>query len=146
MLKTNITRLIITTLLLASGFLFSSASQADSHDSFNTQWRMPAGDLTLTFPSEGGYSINWGDGTAEQEITSNNPTHTYTAAGDYIVTATNTITRFNLNNDADAGKLIDIQQWGTAEWTSMERAFRGASAMTMSASDSPNLSGVTNMS
>ncbi|KAF3978615.1 MAG: hypothetical protein HFP77_01030, partial [Methylococcales symbiont of Iophon sp. n. MRB-2018] len=97
MLKTNIIRLIVTTLLLASGFFFSTASQADSHDSFNTVWRMPTGDLELTFPGQGSYTINWGDGTAEQEITSNNPTHTYTTAGDYIVTATNTITRFNLN-------------------------------------------------
>ncbi|KAF3979649.1 MAG: BspA family leucine-rich repeat surface protein, partial [Methylococcales symbiont of Iophon sp. n. MRB-2018] len=146
MLKTNITHLIVTTLLLASGFLFSTASQADSHDSFNTVWRMPAGDLTLTFPSEGSYTINWGDGTSE-EITSNNPTHPYDTADDYTVTATNTITRFNLDdNEENRGKLIDIQQWGTANWTSMSGAFRGASAMMMSASDSPNLDRVTDMS
>ncbi|KAF3977827.1 MAG: BspA family leucine-rich repeat surface protein, partial [Methylococcales symbiont of Iophon sp. n. MRB-2018] len=147
MLKTNITHLIVTTMLvlLASGFLFSSASQADSHDSFNTEWRMPADDLTLTFPSEGSYSINWGDGTIE-EVADSNPTHTYATTGDYTVTASNTITRFNLNNDAEnRAKLIDIQQWGTAEWTSMERAFYGASNMTMSASDSPDLAAVTTM-
>ncbi|KAF3978660.1 MAG: BspA family leucine-rich repeat surface protein, partial [Methylococcales symbiont of Iophon sp. n. MRB-2018] len=115
-------------------------------DDFITEWRMPADDLTLTFPSEGSYTIDWGDGTDEEEITSDNPTHTYETAGDYIVTATNAITRFNLNNGTDAGKLIDIQQWGTASWTSMESAFYGASAMMMSASDSPDLAGVTNMS
>ncbi|KAF3980798.1 MAG: DUF285 domain-containing protein, partial [Methylococcales symbiont of Iophon sp. n. MRB-2018] len=145
MLKTNIPHLIVTPmlLLLASGFLFSTASQADSHDSFNTVWQMPEGDLTLTFPGQGNYSIDWGDGNTEA-VTENNPPHTYDTAGDYTVTATNTITRFYLNNDADAGKLIDIQQWGTANWTSMANAFQGASTMTMSASDSPNLGGVTN--
>ncbi|KAF3978767.1 MAG: hypothetical protein HFP77_00230, partial [Methylococcales symbiont of Iophon sp. n. MRB-2018] len=56
MLKTNITHLIITTLLLASSFLFSTASQAQT-DSFITVWQMPAGDLELTFPSEGSYTI-----------------------------------------------------------------------------------------
>ncbi|KAF3978659.1 MAG: BspA family leucine-rich repeat surface protein, partial [Methylococcales symbiont of Iophon sp. n. MRB-2018] len=113
--------------------------------SFITEWQMPTGDLTLIFPSEGSsYSIDWGDGIT-QAITANNPTHTYAAAGDYTVTATNTITRFNLNNSADAGKLINIQQWGTANWTSMENAFYGASAMTMSASDNPDLAGVTSM-
>ncbi|KAF3978802.1 MAG: BspA family leucine-rich repeat surface protein, partial [Methylococcales symbiont of Iophon sp. n. MRB-2018] len=99
-----------------------------------------------TIPNEGSYSINWGDGTT-QDITSSNPTHTYTATGDYTVTAENTITRFFLNNDENnRGKLRDIQQWGTANWTNMRRAFWGASNMIMSASDSPNLAGVTNMS
>ncbi|KAF3980619.1 MAG: BspA family leucine-rich repeat surface protein, partial [Methylococcales symbiont of Iophon sp. n. MRB-2018] len=147
MLKTNITHLILTTmlLLLASVFLFSTASQADSHDSFNTEWRMPAGDLTLTFPSEeNSYTIDWGDGTTEV-VTENNPEHTYATAGDYTVTATNAITRFRLNNGADKEKLIDVQQWGTANWTSMRNTFNGASNMTMSASDNPDLSGVTNM-
>ncbi|KAF3980788.1 MAG: hypothetical protein HFP76_00285, partial [Methylococcales symbiont of Iophon sp. n. MRB-2018] len=83
MLKTNITHLIITTLLLASSFLFSTASQAQT-DSFITVWQMPAGDLELTFPSEGSYTIDWGDGTTE-EVT-DNPTHTYTTVGDYTVT------------------------------------------------------------
>ncbi|KAF3980793.1 MAG: BspA family leucine-rich repeat surface protein, partial [Methylococcales symbiont of Iophon sp. n. MRB-2018] len=114
--------------------------------SFITEWRIPSDEFTLTFPSEGDYTIDWGDGTTEG-ITSNNPTHTYETAGDYTVTATNTITRFHLDNNAEnREKLIDIQQWGIANWTSMERAFFGASAMTISASDSPNLAEVTNMS
>ncbi|KAF3978532.1 MAG: BspA family leucine-rich repeat surface protein, partial [Methylococcales symbiont of Iophon sp. n. MRB-2018] len=149
MLKTNITRRIVTPmlLLLASGFLFSTASQADSHDSFITEWRITAADRGLLFLGQGSYTINWGDGTAEQEITSNSPEHVYDTPGDYIVTTTNTITRFNLNNNSRSrNQLIDIQQWGTAEWTSMNGAFRGAQNMTMSASDSPNLSEVTNMS
>ncbi|KAF3978741.1 MAG: BspA family leucine-rich repeat surface protein, partial [Methylococcales symbiont of Iophon sp. n. MRB-2018] len=58
----------------------------------------------------------------------------------------NDITRFNLANGADKEKLIDVQQWGTANWTTMVNAFFGASAMTMSASDSPDLAGVTSMS
>ncbi|KAF3978795.1 MAG: BspA family leucine-rich repeat surface protein, partial [Methylococcales symbiont of Iophon sp. n. MRB-2018] len=114
-------------------------------DDFITVWRISADDLELTFPSLGNsnYTINWGDGTIEA-VTSSNPTHIYGAAGDYTVTATNTIDRFYLNNNGmNREKLIDIEQWGTANWTSMENAFRGASNMTMSASDSPNLAGVT---
>ncbi len=45
----------------------------------------------------------------------------------------------------DSTKLIDIGQWGTANWTSMESAFRGASNMQMSATDRPDLSAVTSM-
>ncbi|ORU94421.1 MAG: hypothetical protein A6F72_08760, partial [Cycloclasticus sp. symbiont of Poecilosclerida sp. N] len=117
-------------------------------DSFITQWRIPAGDATartLTFPSEGLYNINWGDGSATEAIKSNNPTHTYADAGDYKVIASNAITRFNLNDGEDKEKLREIQQWGNASWSSMQGAFYGASNMTMSASDMPDLTGVSNM-
>ncbi|KAF3978686.1 MAG: BspA family leucine-rich repeat surface protein, partial [Methylococcales symbiont of Iophon sp. n. MRB-2018] len=113
-------------------------------DDFITVWRMTSADRLLTFPSmDSSYTIDWGDGTIEN-ITSNNPIHTYTTAGDYTVTAENDITRFNLDNGADKEKLIEIQQWGTANWTTMARAFYGASNMTMTANDTPNLAGVTN--
>ncbi|KAF3978792.1 MAG: DUF285 domain-containing protein, partial [Methylococcales symbiont of Iophon sp. n. MRB-2018] len=124
----------------------SATTLARPIEIFITVWQMPSSDLTLTFPSRGSYTIDWGDGTDEQDITSNNPMHTYDTAGDYTVTATNTITRFNLNNGVDKEKLRNIQQWGTANWTNMANAFHGASNMTMSASDSPDLGGVTNMS
>ncbi|ORU91689.1 MAG: hypothetical protein A6F72_02815, partial [Cycloclasticus sp. symbiont of Poecilosclerida sp. N] len=118
-----------------------------SSANFVTKWRIPAGsnaDRTLTFPSTGNYTINWGDGTTEV-ITSNSPTHTYTTTGDYKVIASNNITRFNLNNGADKEKLIDVQQWGSANWVNMQGAFYGASNMMMSATDTPDLSGVSSM-
>ncbi|KAF3980803.1 MAG: DUF285 domain-containing protein, partial [Methylococcales symbiont of Iophon sp. n. MRB-2018] len=37
-------------------------------DSFITVWRMPADGLTLTFPSEGSYTIEWGDGTPDKRL------------------------------------------------------------------------------
>ncbi|MBA4719394.1 MAG: BspA family leucine-rich repeat surface protein, partial [Nitrosopumilus sp.] len=120
-------------------------TRAAGTDKFVTKWQMPAGDLILTFPSvAGNYTINWGDGatTAGTGVVN----HTYATADDYTVVVSG-LTHFKLfGNTADAGKLIDIQQWGTTtSWTSMEGAFQSASNMTMSADDKPNLSAVSNM-
>ena len=43
-------------------------------------------------------------------------------------------------------KLLTIEQWGTGKWTSMDSAFRGCSNLTVHATDTPDLSNVTDMS
>lgn len=57
---TIITYLIVTTMLLLSSFLFSTSSQASSHESI-TEWQIPTSSdsaRTLTFKGEGSYDIN----------------------------------------------------------------------------------------
>ena len=111
---------------------------------FVTTWRVPAGD-TITFPGAGSYTIDWGDGTTETVTGARDHTYPNTTTRNYDIAVSNSITRFNLNNHADAPKLIDIKRWGTARWSSMASAFHGAANMRMSATDEPNLSGVTSM-
>ena len=53
--------------------------------------------------------------------------------------------RFYINNNTDKARLTDVKQWGSAEWTSMANMFDRASNMTMTATDSPNLTHVTSM-
>jgi surface protein len=53
--------------------------------------------------------------------------------------------RFFINNTIDKNRLVDIIQWGSTAWTNMSGAFWGCVNMTNSATDIPNLSGVTNM-
>jgi len=48
----------------------------------------------------------------------------------------------NSTTQTDALKLIDIKQWGTAIWSSMYSAFRGADNTIASATDVPDLSAV----
>ena len=133
--------------LLALLFVASPAGAQTDTDSFITTWRVPAGD-TITFPGLGSYTIDWGDGSTEQVSNATSttfPEHLYTSADDYSITVSAGITRFNLSNHLDSSKLIDIRQWGTANWTSMEGAFFGASNMQMSATDRPDLSAVSSM-
>ena len=116
-----------------------------SSDAFITTWRIPANDLTITFPGKGNYIIDWGDSSPAETATSA-ITHTYAMAGDYVITASNGITRFFLNRYADAKHLIELSQWGNAVWTTMEGAFYGATNMQLTATDAPDLSQVTDMS
>ena len=49
------------------------------------------------------------------------------------------------NNSGDKDKLLTVEQWGSGKWTSMSRAFYGCSNLAGQASDSPDLSNVTDM-
>ncbi|KAF3982198.1 MAG: BspA family leucine-rich repeat surface protein, partial [Methylococcales symbiont of Hymedesmia sp. n. MRB-2018] len=176
----TISRLIVTTLLLLSVFLFSASAQASEHisvshtaDDFVTKWRIPDGDTaarTIIFPGTGNYEINWGDDDDgngvidESEMVSNSDevgsiSHIYRNSGDYTVVVSKVdttfdIDRFNLWDEAigsktfrisNAEKLIDVQQWGKANWSSMENAFRSSNLGEITAEDTPDLSRVSNM-
>ena len=58
----------------------------------------------------------------------------------------NNFNRFRINNTANKSRLIDVQQWGAASWSSMEAAFFGCNNLNISATDVPDLSLVSNMS
>ncbi|KAF3983432.1 MAG: DUF285 domain-containing protein, partial [Methylococcales symbiont of Hymedesmia sp. n. MRB-2018] len=151
-------RFIATTLLVLSSFLFSASAQATSDEYFITVWDMPMDDLVLTFPSEGidtdidMDALDCGANLVLPVIlpvmVGGSPTCTYRVPGTYIVKASKGITGFNLfANGGDAAKLIDVKQWGAAEWSSegLMGAFNRAANMRMSATDAPKLGAVTNM-
>ena len=54
--------------------------------------------------------------------------------------------RIYFNDDGDKLKLLSIENWGTGAWTSMNGAFYGCTNLTSTASDAPDLSGVTDLS
>ena len=114
---------------------------------FATTWTVGAGDQ-ITIPVGGSaatYSIGWGDGTAQTGVTGDQ-THTYEAGGNYTVLISDDFERLYLNDHLAASKLASIDQWGDAQWTSMESAFAGASNMVYRAADAPDLSAVTDTS
>ncbi len=53
--------------------------------------------------------------------------------------------RFYIQNGADRNRLTDVEQWGTANWTSMEYAFHGCANLQVSATDIPNLSSLSSI-
>ncbi len=113
--------------------------------SFITTWEVAGSDLQILIPATGTYDIDWGDGDTAAGLTDYRA-HTYDSAGTYHVAISGGLTGLNLGSDAsNAAKLTHIQQWGNIQWTTMERAFRGASNMAYNATDSPDLSGVTSM-
>ena len=114
-------------------------------EAFITTWKTTTADESITLPISGsGMTVNWGDGNT---ATASGPvSHTYNTAGDHTIQITGELTRFHLNNAADASKLVSLDQWGPASWTTMENAFRGASNMVYKATDAPDLSRVQDMS
>lgn len=54
--------------------------------------------------------------------------------------------KIRMNNNADKLRLVDVLQWGSTVWTSMENAFAGCQFLAINATDYPNLTLVTDMS
>jgi len=54
--------------------------------------------------------------------------------------------RIIINFGSDRNRLTQVENWGSTAWTSMQNAFLGCRNLQVTATDVPNLSGVTNMS
>ena len=104
---------------------------------------------SFTIPITGaGYSYNVDcndDGINEVTARTTSYICVYGAAGTYTIAITGTFPRIYFNNGGDRQKLLEVKQWGTGAWTSMQNAFYGANNMHVTATDAPNLAGVTSM-
>ncbi len=119
----------------------------DSH--FVTTWRTTAPGESITIPvggASGAYTVDWGDGTISEGV-SGDQTHEYGDAGTHTIRVYGGFERIYLGGDTrNAAKLLSIEQWGDIRWASMGHAFSWASNMVYRATDTPDLSGVTDMS
>ncbi len=105
------------------------------------------------------YSVDWGDGTTDVNITGD-ITHTYQEQGIYTVEILGDFPHFlfqevteqsgSLSQEiifsSDNHKLLSVEQWGNIQWTSMASMFVNAINLEINATDTPNLSAVTDMS
>jgi uncharacterized repeat protein (TIGR02543 family) len=104
--------------------------------------------IHLPLESTGDYDfiVYWGDGSNDT-ITSWNAaetTHTYASAGVYEVIIGGTIKGFRFGNGGDMLKLIEISQWGSLNFGNGGWIFFGAENLTITATDIPDLTGITN--
>ena len=81
---------------------------------------------------------------------SNEETITLPSNGNYILEVTpketNGFNKIRFNNGGDKLKITDIKQWGNIVWSSFNSAFFGCGNMLVTATNTPNLSNVTDMS
>ncbi len=133
---------VVAICVAVAGSPDAAHGQSIPSSSFVTTWRTTANNQSITIPASGTYTIDWGDGTVEEDVRGRQ-SHRYDSAGTYTVRISDGITRFHLNGQAGANRLVSIEQWGTAQWTSMHEAFQGASNMEYNATDAPDLSQVT---
>jgi surface protein len=120
---------------------------------FITTWRTTNNGETLEIPLYNGinydFDIDWGDGTLESYMGSAFSTisHIYATAGDHQVSIRGIFPRIYMAQSTSYGqKLRSIDQWGDIQRSSMNYAFYYAQNLAILATDTPILSGVTNMS
>ncbi len=132
-------------------WLLSGSTLLNAQQPFITTWKPDnvVGSTSITIPTSGtgyNYEVDWNnDGTYDQSGITGSVTHNFGTAGTYTIRIRGTFPRFNMNSGAERLKLIDIVQWGDIAWTSMTTAFRGCANLNISATDVPNLSGVTSL-
>ena len=116
---------------------------------FITVWKTTAAGESITIPTFTGetydYTVDWGDGSAVESGQTGNATHSYATAGEYDVSITGTFPRIYFNDTGDKTKILEVKQWGSQAWTSMEKAFDGCSKLNITANDVPDLSNVTSL-
>ncbi len=101
----------------------------------------------ITIPTTGigyDYTVDWGDGNTDMNVTGD-ITHTYATAGRYIVTISGDFPRIYFNNGGDKEKIIAVDNWGDQAWASMEAAFYGCSNLRVNAFDAPDLTAATSL-
>ena len=122
----------------------------------STEFQIP-----ITRTTGAGYNVDCNDDGTDEVVGATTATYpngytcSYGTAGTYTVRVKDNNgdkkgfrrIRFyvNASTTTDALKLLSIEQWGTAVWSSMVQAYRGASNMVVNATDIPDLSETTSL-
>ncbi len=130
--------------------------RGNSGKPFITKWRTDSLSVgsssatSITIPTFGSgyfYDVDWNnDGTYDDLGVSASISHNYGVAGTYTVAIRGVFPRIYFNNGGDRKKLLSIEQWGEAAWSSMASAFYGCTNLVLNATDVPNTAAVTDMS
>ncbi|MEZ4960277.1 MAG: BspA family leucine-rich repeat surface protein [Saprospiraceae bacterium] len=103
--------------------------------------------MVPTYPGETyNYDVDWNnDGVFDEFGITGSVTHTFPIPGPQTIRIKGIFPRIYFNNSGDRQKLLSVSQWGNISWSSMESAFSGCSNLVVSATDSPDLSGVSSL-
>lgn len=131
-------------------FFISSIVNVFSQNPFIIKFDLTSGSTTVTIPISGtgtyNYDIDWNNNGTWTNYTTANPSHNFGSAGQYTINIRGTFPKINFNNSAaDKDRLEEILQWGDIAWTDMTNSFYGCTNLTVSATDAPDLSGVTSL-
>jgi hypothetical protein len=107
--------------------------------SASDQFTIPTGPFVGSY----NYDVDWGDGNTDTGLTTST-THTYASAGTYTIKISGTFPKIYFANVGDKEKLLEVQNWGTILWQRMDSSFNGCTNMTITATDIPDFSALTN--
>jgi gliding motility-associated-like protein len=127
---------------------------------FVTTWKTDnsgiSGNTSITIPTTSGYTYNYdvdwnGDGVFDEFGLTGDATHDYGSTGTYTVKIRGNFPYLGFyapqtTPQKDNAKILSVEQWGIQQWSSMKGAFKACENIVFNATDSPNLSVVTDMS
>ena len=119
---------------------------------FITEWNVLIGE-SITIPTVAGeiynYTINWGDGTPIENVTTSNPrNHTYLTTDTVRIVkiaGVFPVIMMSASNQMNRDKLVKINQFGNIRWKTFNNAFANCRNLESVRGLAPDLSGVTNM-
>jgi surface protein len=147
----------LSLLLFVGGLFLLLPAILPAQAPFVTTWNTENNGVTdsnqIQIPGTGSnYSISWEEighsGNSGATIGNDMTIVTFPSPGIYSVSITpgsGSFEQIQFNHGGDKAKIVNINQWGDIHWTSMENAFFGCTKLDCSASDIPDLSGVSSM-
>jgi surface protein len=148
--------IVVVIVALATRFVVfatpTHAATCGPTTNFITTWKTDnpgtSGSTSITIPiSSANYQVDWNnDGVMDETVTTDNKTHDFGSAGTRTIQICGTFPQIAFSNGGDKEKILRVDQWGNNQWTSFASAFNGASNLQVTATDTPNLSAVTDMS
>ena len=140
--------------IVACVIVLTRPAIAAPSDDFVTTWKTDnpgaSSSTSITIPTNAAYAysydVDWdNDGTFDQFGITGDVTHDFGVSGTYTIRIQGSFPSIYFNATLDRQKILSIDQWGTIGWSSMYRSYNGCTFVQVSASDSPDLSGVTSM-
>ena len=113
---------------------------------FITNWDTTIGNETITLPTTSptnNFTVDWGDNSGTEVVTTTNPSHVYIDIGNYDITITGICPTWAFSNGGDKAKIKDVKNWGNVGITSFFGGFHGCSNMTVTATDAGAFGNVT---
>ncbi len=140
-------------LTLSIIFINCIHSNTLSNTDFVTTWDTTkegiSNNTSITIPTFNGiyyFKVDWNnDGIYDEINITKDITHDFKIAGIYTIRISGIFPHFTFNNKGDKLKIIEINQWGTQKWKSMDGMFWGCENLIGKANDIPDLSHVVNM-
>jgi surface protein len=113
---------------------------------FISTWNIASDGDSITLPlwNNGSFDFNvdWGDGSNDNITVWNQAekTHSYTTAGDYVVTINGKLWGFRFNNSGSKQRIKQISNWGNSGFRlNNAQAFFGCNNLAITATDAPEI-------
>ena len=152
--ETDRTTLITSVASGGKGWTITGDSKQCPTTPFKTTWKVIGGNIAISTNSAAGpynYTVNYRKKGTTPYTTIRNQTSFCFISGltnndEIEVEITGVFPQFYMNYNSESTKLLSIDAWGNQVWKNMSRSFAGCSNLTYNATDSPDLSAVTDMS